>query len=114
MSNPCPNALDPQAQSIGVLSKDNLRRESPCGTSLSSQSVSEDLQDEHKTSSEWRLEGPIYLEAGSWSAGKTDEDTVRAAVEEQNSSHGIFSTIWQQNPTGTVETAHTICQSLHM
>ena len=52
VSNLCPNASDPQ--SIGVSSKDNARRESPCGTS--SQSDSEDLPDDHETSSEWKFE----------------------------------------------------------
>ena len=78
MSNLCPNASDPQ--SIGVSSKDSARRDSPCGTS--SQSDSEDLPDDHETSSEWKFEGHIYFEAGCWLAGKTYEDAVRAAVEE--------------------------------
>ena len=78
-SNLCPNASDPQ--SIGVSSKDSARRDSPCGTS--SQSDSEDLPDDHETSSEWKFEGHIYFEAGRWPAGKTYEDAVRAAVEEQ-------------------------------
>ena len=78
-SNLCPNASDPQ--SIGVSSKDNFRRESPCGTS--SQSDSEVLPDDQETSSEWKFEGHIYFSACRWSAGKTYEDTVRAAVEEQ-------------------------------
>ena len=82
MSNLCPNASDPQ--SIGVLSKDNSRRESPCGTS--SQSDSEVLPDDQETSAEWKFEGHIYFSAGRWSSGKTYEDAhaaVREAVEEQ-------------------------------
>ena len=79
VSNLCPNASDPQ--SIGISSKDNARRESPCCTS--SQSDSEDLPEDHETSSEWKFEGHIYFEAGRWPAGKTYEDAVRAAVEEQ-------------------------------
>ena len=79
VSNLCPNTSDPQ--SIGVSSKDSARRDSPCGTS--SQSDSEDLPDDHETSSEWKFEGHIYFEAGRWPAGKTYEDAVRAAVEEQ-------------------------------
>ena len=75
----CLNASD--TQSIGVSSKDNARREAPCGTSF--QSDSEDLRDDHETSSEWKFEGHIYFEAGRWSAEKTYEDAVQAAVEEQ-------------------------------
>ena len=78
-SNLCPNSSDPQ--SIGISSKDNARRESPCCTS--SQSDSEDLPEDHETSSEWKFEGHIYFEAGRWPAGKTYEDAVRAALEEQ-------------------------------
>ena len=79
VSNLCPNASDPQ--SIGVSSKDNFRRESPCGTS--SQSDSEVLPDDQETSAEWKFEGHIYFSAGRWSSGKTYEDAVREAVEEQ-------------------------------
>ena len=79
VSNLCPNASDPQ--SIGESSKDNARCELPCGTS--SQSDSEDLPDDNETSSEWKVEGHIYFEAGCWPAGKTYEDAVQAAVEEQ-------------------------------
>ena len=79
VSNLCPNTSDPQ--SIGISSKDIARRDFPCGTS--SQSDSEDLPDDHETSSEWKFEGHIYFEAGRWPAGKTYEDAVRAALEEQ-------------------------------
>ena len=51
VSNLCPNASDPQ--SIGVSSKDNTRRESPCGTS--SQSDSEDLPEDHVGGESLRL-----------------------------------------------------------
>ena len=43
----------------------------------------QDLQYDNKTSSEWKFEEHIYFEAGRWPAGKTNEDAVRAAVEEQ-------------------------------
>ena len=43
----------------------------------------EDLSDDHETSSEWKFEEHIYFEAGRWPVGKTYEDAVRAAVEEQ-------------------------------
>ena len=81
VSNLCPNVSDPQ--SIGVSSKDNARHESHCGTS--SQSDSEDLPDDHETSSEWKFEGHMYFDAGPgrWPAGKAYEDAVRAAVKEQ-------------------------------
>ena len=79
VSNLCPNASDPQ--SIGVSSKDNFRRESPCGTS--SQSDSEVLPDDQETSSEWKFEGHIYFSAGCWPAGKTYEDAGWAAVDQQ-------------------------------
>ena len=78
-SNLCPNASDPQ--SIGVSRKDNFRREFLCGTS--SQSDSEVLPDDQEISSEWKFEGHIYFSADRWSAGKTYEDAVREAVEEQ-------------------------------
>ena len=77
--NLCPNESDPQ--SIGESSKDNFRRESPCGTS--SQSDSEVLPDDQETSSEWKFEGHIFFSAGRWSSGKTYEDAVLEAVEEQ-------------------------------
>ena len=76
VSDLCQKASD--LQSIGVSSKDNAQRESPCGTS--SQSDSEDLPKDHETSSEWKFEGHIYFEAGRWPAGKTYEDTVWVAV----------------------------------
>ena len=77
--NLCPYASDPQ--SISVSSKDNFRRESPCGTS--SQLDLEVLPDDQETSSEWKFEGHIYFSAGLWSSGKTYEDAVQEAVEEQ-------------------------------
>ena len=73
--------MDPQ--SICVSSKDNARRESHWGTSSPSQSNSEDLPDDHETSSEWKFERENNFEAGLWPAGKTFEDAVRAAVKEQ-------------------------------
>ena len=81
MSNLCLHASDPQ--SIGVLSKDNARRESHCCTSSHCQSDSGDLPDDHETSSEWKFEGHIYFAAGRWPTGKTYDDGVRAAMEEQ-------------------------------
>ena len=63
------------------MSKDNAQRQLPCGTS--SQLDSEDLPDGNETSSEWKFKGHIYFEAGRWPAGKTYEDAVLAAVEEQ-------------------------------
>ena len=62
VSNLCPNASD--SQLIGVSSKDNARRRCPCGTS--SQQDLEELQEDHKTSSEWKFEGHIYFEDGRW------------------------------------------------
>ena len=91
VSNLCPNASDPQ--SVGVSSQDNAanarrkshaRRESHCGTSSHSQSDSDNLPDDHQTSSasEWKFEWHIYFQAGRWPAGKTYEDAVREALEE--------------------------------
>ena len=82
VSNLCPNASDPQ--SIGVSSKDIFNVNPPVAHHLSSSQLdSEVLQDDQETSSEWKFEGHIYFSACRWSAGKTYEDTVRAAVEEQ-------------------------------
>ena len=41
------------------------------------------LPDDHETSSEWKLKGHIYFAFRCWPAGKTCEDTVQAAVEQQ-------------------------------
>ena len=77
--NLCPNASDPHF--ICISSKDNFLCESPCGTS--SQSDSEVLPDDQETSSEWKFEGHVFFSAGRWSSGKTYEDAVLEAVEEQ-------------------------------
>ena len=83
VSNLFPNASDPQ--SACVSSKDNAQHESHCCTSSHCQADSDDLPDDHKISTEWQwqLEGYLYFEGGRWPAGKTYEDAVRAAVEEQ-------------------------------
>ena len=41
------------------------------------------LPDDHETSSEWKLKGHIYFAFRCWPAGKTCEDAVQAAVEQQ-------------------------------
>ena len=68
------NSSDPQL--ICVLSKTMLDASCPVAHH-------QDLQYDNKTSSEWKFEEHIYFEAGRWPAGKTNEDAVRAAVEEQ-------------------------------
>ena len=81
MSNFCPNASDPQ--SVGVSSKDKAQRQPHCCTSSHSQPDTDDLSDDHETSSGWTFEGNIYFGAGRWPAAKTYENTIRAAVEKQ-------------------------------
>ena len=55
VSNLCPKASDPQY--VGVSSKDDAQQESQCCTSAHCQSDSDDLQDDHETSTEWQFEG---------------------------------------------------------
>ena len=94
--------------SIGILSEDIAWRESHSCTSSHCQSYSENLQDDHKTSSRWKLAGHIYFAAGHWPAGKTHEDTLWAAAEEQlltvpvHSKESFYNLpwTWLQRQTG--------------
>ena len=71
VSNLCQNASDPQ--SIGVSSKDNLIRIRRIHRMIT----------KHPQNGSLNFEGHIYFEAGRWPAGKTYQDAVGAAVEEQ-------------------------------
>ena len=76
VSNLCPNTSDPQLVCIH------------CDTSSHCQSDSDDLQDDHKASTEWQFEEHLYFAAGCWPAGKKIYDDavcsrVWAAVKEQ-------------------------------
>ena len=70
MSNLCQNASDPPSVDVS-------------STSFHCQSYSDDLPDDHETSSELKIEGHIYFAVGHLSAGEPYEDAFRAAVEEQ-------------------------------
>ena len=94
-------------QSISISSKYKVQHVSPCGTS--SQLDSEDLLDDCKTSSEWKLKGHIYFEAGCWPAGKIYEDAIQAAVDCSCScpSKGNFLQFCGRTRLGIVDTAAT-------
>ena len=54
-----------------------------CTSSSHCQSASDDSLDDLETSTEWKFERHLYFADGRWFAGKTHEDAVRSAVEEQ-------------------------------
>ena len=51
---------------LNVLKVYNAQRESHCCTSSHGQSNSDNLPDDHETSSEWRFKGHMYFASGRW------------------------------------------------